>query len=126
MFSHSLFYKNFGDDLIKNPSDLSWLVLNAANGLNIPYVGYAVVNMTVGGITLPEQGVIVVRDKCMKTDCALLGMNVISPCWQTIFPTGHPGQQAFRSSLSPFAGRAWEKALAACRRIQVAPPLAPL
>lgn len=95
LFSHSLFHCHFGTDLIKNPDDLSWLVLKAANGLNIPDVGYAVVDMAVGGITLPEQGVIVVQDDCMDTERALLGMNILSQCWETIFQTGHPGQQGF-------------------------------
>lgn len=125
LFSHSLFHRHFGADLVKNPDDFTWLVLKAANGLKIPFVGYAVVDMAVGGIMLPNQGVIVVQDDCMDTECILLGMNVISQCWETIFQTGHPGRHAFRSSLSPFAGRAWERAFAVCKRLQVMYPLAP-
>lgn len=90
------------------------------------YVGYAVVDMAVGGIMLPKQGVIVVQDDCMDTESVLLGMNVISQCWETIFQTGHLGRHAFRSSLSPFAGRAWERALAVCKRLQATYPLAPM
>lgn len=59
---------------------------------------------------LPGLGVIVVQDDCMDTECGLLGMNNISQCWETLFQHGNPGQRAFGSSLSPFAGRAWEKA----------------
>lgn len=89
-------------------------------------MGYAVVDMTVGGVVLPEQGVIVVQDDCMDSERALLGMNVIFQCWEAVFQAGHPGRYAFRSSLSPFAGRAWEKAFAACRRMQIPSPLVPM
>lgn len=84
LFRHSLFHHHFGADLLKNPDDLSWLALKAANGLEIPYVGYAVVDIVVGGVMLPGLGVIVVRDDCMGTEFGLLGMNVIFQCWETL------------------------------------------
>lgn len=92
---------------------LSWLTLKAANGLKILYVGYTVVDIAVGGVVLPQLGVIVVQDDCMDTGCGLFGMSVIAQCWEILFQSGHPGQRTFHSSLSPFAGKVWEKAV--CR-----------
>lgn len=49
MFSQSLFQQHFGVEGIQDPSSIPWLTLKAANGLQIPYVGYAVLDFTIGG-----------------------------------------------------------------------------
>lgn len=62
LFSQSHFHHHFVADLWqKNPEDLSWLTLEAANELKIPYVGYAVV-------VLPQLGTTVVQDHCMDIE----------------------------------------------------------
>ncbi|XP_071061777.1 uncharacterized protein [Pseudochaenichthys georgianus] len=63
------------------------------------------------------KGVVVVEDSCLQQECALLGMNVIGDCWQTIFQDGHQGEAAFRSTLPPAVSTAWGKAFAVCRRV---------
>ena len=122
MFTQSMFNRYFGDDLIQDKADIPWLILKAANGLEIPYVGYAVLDFAVGGIDILAKGVMIVKDGCMSNDYGLLGMNVINECWAGLFQGGHPGEQAFKSLVPPAAGKEWEKAFAICRRAQV--PLA--
>ncbi|XP_041961507.1 uncharacterized protein LOC121719796 [Alosa sapidissima] len=100
-------------------SSISWLALKAANGLNIPYVGYAVLDFQIGGIDVKGKGVVIVRDDCINTECGLLGMNVITDCWAGIFCGGHPGVTAFKSVFSPAAEKVWDAAFAACQRTNV-------
>ena len=58
----------------------SWLVVRAANGIEIPYTGYIEIDMEVCGIHVPRRGVLIVKD---STDLAsqevngLLGTNVL-------------------------------------------------
>lgn len=121
LFSQSLFKRCFGEAVMLGAEDLSWLTLRAANGLQIPYIGYAVLDFTIGGIEVPGRGIVIVKDDCMSTDYGLLGMNVMSECWETLFKQGHPRQAAFKSLFSPAARKAWEKAFTICQRIQVTP-----
>lgn len=52
------------------------LTLKAANGLNIPYSGCAIMDSEVEGVRILEKGVVIVRDDC-STHPLLIGMNVI-------------------------------------------------
>ena len=58
----------------------SWLVIRAANGIEIPYTGYIEIDMEVCGIHVLKRGVLIVKD---STDLAshevngLLGTNVL-------------------------------------------------
>lgn len=116
LFSETLFRRHFSEGSMLAPSGISWLALKAANGLNIPYVGYAVLDFQIGGIEVKGKGVVVVRDDCINTEYGLLGMNVIADCWAGIFSGGHPGVTAFKSVFSPAAEKAWDAAFAACQR----------
>lgn len=51
-----------------NAVDATWLNLFAANGLEIPYVGYALVDFWVGGVHVPEKVLIIVNDGCLGSD----------------------------------------------------------
>lgn len=62
----------------------TFLMLKAANGLGIPYVGYATLNFVVGGVREPERGVVIVRQGGL-TNPFIIGMNVISACWSALF-----------------------------------------
>ncbi len=57
----------------------NWLQLRAANGLEIPYLGYLELDITVLGKVIPGMGVLVVRDHPYSGSVAkapgLLGMN---------------------------------------------------
>ena len=54
LFSESFFQKWLGHIQLRNKEDLSWMELRAANGLNIPYTGYAVLDFAVGGVKVPR------------------------------------------------------------------------
>lgn len=118
LFSQTLFQRHFGDECIQDPSHISWLALKAANGLYIPYVGYAVLDFCIGGLEVKGKGVVIVRDDCINTEYGLLGMNVVADCWTGVFKGGHPGVAAFKSVFPPSAERIWNTAFAACRRAE--------
>uniref|UniRef100_A0AAV2MSB4 Uncharacterized protein n=1 Tax=Knipowitschia caucasica TaxID=637954 RepID=A0AAV2MSB4_KNICA len=90
--------------------------LRAANGLEIPYTGYAVLDLEVEGVKVPERGVVIVEDvKC--THPFILGMNVIMACWDTLFKC-----PATSSRLPQFkTQKVWRDAFATCRHIEVSP-----
>lgn len=92
--------------------DASLLTLRAANGLEIPYVGYAVLDFEVAGIHLQERGVVIVKDE-FSTNPLIIGMNVISSCWSALFQ----GPSQSFSFQSPVEQRVWKQAMATCQRI---------
>lgn len=58
----SFFYRNFqkfAPDVLKK---CGWLQLKAANGLDIPYVGYFETDVNVLGRNLSKQGILVEKD----------------------------------------------------------------
>lgn len=91
------FEKNFrqlGVNALKKGSRLQ---LKAANGLEIPYVGYFLKDVTVLGQTLQGQGILVVKDPVdtvfhqkKEFTPGLLGMNVIVQCYNDLFEKHGP------------------------------------
>lgn len=59
--------------------DAPWLTLHAANGLEIPLVGYTLVNCTVGSVNVSEKGVIIVNDECLGPNKGIFSLNIIEP-----------------------------------------------
>ncbi|XP_062386073.1 uncharacterized protein LOC134073108 [Sardina pilchardus] len=98
-------------------AETSWLTLRGANGLDIPYTGYIVADFQVQGVVVPEKGVVVVRNHCLGNHRALLGMNVISGCWEQLFQNRK--DQPPRHTHIPEV-RDWEHILADCHRIHTA------
>lgn len=92
-----------------------WLTLRAANGLKIPYVGYALVDCMVGSVHVPGKGVIIVDDECLGPHKGILGMDIIKPVWPALTQGNHPGLAAFKTILPPAAGKAWDEAFAECQ-----------
>ncbi len=79
----------FQEHLFGNESDMlstsSWLKITAANGLDIPYLGYMELDVEVMGMTLPECGFLIIKETPSPSSMAmLLGMNIISKCRQIV------------------------------------------
>lgn len=66
-------------------STTGWLKITAANGLDIPYLGYLELKVETMGIVLPECGFLVVNDILNSPLVpALIGMDIISRCRQLV------------------------------------------
>lgn len=66
-------------------STSGWLKITAANGLDIPYLGYLELPVETMGITLSECGFLVFRDTQSSSAVpALIGMNIIGRCRQLV------------------------------------------
>ncbi|KAI2654721.1 Retrovirus-related Pol polyprotein from transposon 17.6 [Labeo rohita] len=97
-----------------------WLKLKAANGLDIPYLGYLEMTIGILGKTLPKMGILVVKN---SSDFAtqsrreqvpgLLGMNIISSCYQELFL--EHGARLFEDASSQHAGKVWQRAFSECQ-----------
>lgn len=94
----------------------NWLQLTAANGLNIPYMGYVELDVEVLGKVLPKMGILVVKDspdpnvqRCKNAVPGLLGMNIISSCYNDIFQ--EHGNHVLSAPVVNQAGKEWETAL---------------
>ena len=98
-----------------------WLQLTAANGLAIPYCGYAELDLTVLGRCWPNMGVLITKDSLRSRrgqrnpPVGLLGMNVIRNCFHDLFLTY--GQSLFSAPEVAQAERGWRHALAQCQRL---------
>nr|XP_055035571.1 uncharacterized protein LOC129423357 [Misgurnus anguillicaudatus] len=116
-------FQQLGVDVLKK---CSWLQLKAANGLEIPYVGYFEVDVTVLGQTLPRQGILVVKDPVdagfhqrKELTPGLLGMNVIGQCYNDLFEKH--GTALFSVPQVRQAEIGWKDALSQCQRADDAP-----
>lgn len=123
LFSQTLF-RRYVQEPVQGANEISWLTLKAVNGLKLPYIGYAELDFQVGGVAVPQKGVVVVEDDHLQSDYGILGMNVITHCWEALFQNGHPGLSAFKSTVPQREGRAWERAFQVCQRVQVVGPMA--
>lgn len=97
--TESCFLQNFepwGQDRLRS---CQWLQLRAANGLDIPYIGYMELDVELCGRLVPKCGVLVVRDPpgglCSQAP-GVLGMNILSRCYQELL--GQHGSSLFESS----------------------------
>ncbi len=87
--------------------------LRAANGLELPCMSYAVLDMEVEGVTIPGRGVVIAKDEHC-THPLVIGMNVVTSCWDTLFKQSESGlpPQKLQSH------QAWRDAFATCRCIE--------
>ena len=60
--TESFFNKHFRPTRSKLLDTNQWLTLTAANGLEIPYIGYLELDFEAQGVTIPQRGILVVRD----------------------------------------------------------------
>ena len=103
--------------------DCRWLGLKAANGLDIPYIGYIELDVRVLGQCIPGRGILIVKDPENSTlkdrkllTPGILGMNVIGECYQILFR--QHGPQLFLSPPVQSAAPAARRALRHCEQIQ--------
>lgn len=98
-----------------------WLRLRAANGLQIPYIGYLELDFQVLSKQIPKRGVLVIKDMLDASPnpdiCGVLGMNVIRECYKELFL--EHGTALF--DLSPVKQDPWQEALQFCHRAQLQP-----
>ena len=86
--TESFFSKNFKPWGQERLQSCQWLQLRAANGLGIPYLGYLELDVELCGKIMSNCGVLVVRDPpgdMLARVPGVLGMNVISKCYQELF-----------------------------------------
>lgn len=91
MITESCFKRHIVGKDVDVLKDCGWLVLKAANGLEIPYVGYLELDINILDQILPKQGVLVVKDtfdtetrERKKQVPGLIGMNVIQNCHELL------------------------------------------
>ena len=62
-----------------------FITLRAANGLDIPYIGYIETDVVVHGQTVKDRGILIVKDVSGRDVPGLIGMNIISQCRDMFF-----------------------------------------
>lgn len=86
--TENFFVKNFEPWGQERLQSCHWLQLRAANGLEIPYLGYLELAVELCGKVMGSCGVLVVRDPPGDAHSrvpGVLGMNVIRKCYQELF-----------------------------------------
>uniref|UniRef100_A0A3B1JJS8 Gypsy retrotransposon integrase-like protein 1 n=1 Tax=Astyanax mexicanus TaxID=7994 RepID=A0A3B1JJS8_ASTMX len=123
--TEGFFYQHF-QSLSRPLQECRWLQLRAANGLEVPYIGYLELDIQVLGKPLVGMGVLVVRDpidphsKAQKARVpGLLGMNVISQCYRELFQ--QHGSALFQTPSLQSAGDVWRQALKECHQLDCLP-----
>lgn len=88
------------------------LTLQGANGLEIPYLGYLELDVQVGGVTIPDCGVLVLKDTAAtvrqrKRRPGILGTNVLAriPKWAELLRMEENASTSSKQSQRP--SRQW-------------------
>ncbi|XP_046719991.1 uncharacterized protein LOC124395501 [Silurus meridionalis] len=89
-------FEPWGQDQLQS---CHWLQLRAANGLEIPYIGYIELDVELCGRIVSKCGILVVRDPPGGSTSVpgILGMNVLSRCYHELF--GQYGPTLFELPL---------------------------
>ena len=119
----SFFMSHFHSDQPKI-NTCKWLNLSAANGLAIPYLGYAEMDVTVLGRMLRGCGILIVEDPPSSTTLhkqkekvpGLLGMNVISQLYDDLY--AEYGSAMFSIPQVTQAAPGWREALQMCHLME--------
>ncbi|XP_076132875.1 uncharacterized protein LOC143114921 [Alosa pseudoharengus] len=72
----------------ESPRACQWLQLRAANGLDIPYLGYVELDVNVLGTLISKRGILIVKDhgsSAMVGVPGVLGMNIVRACYDDLF-----------------------------------------
>lgn len=118
----NFFFSHFANRGTRGLKDCNWLDLTAANGLDLPYLGYLELDIEVLDKNLPKRGVLIVRDPCnsalkkhKSTVPGVLGMNVVWLCFKELYEKYGP--ELFQSPPVLSAAPAWKQALRACEQM---------
>lgn len=121
--TESYFNFNFSDLGKGGLQECAWLALKAANGMDIPCVGYVELDVSIFGVTLPSKGILIVKDTCSPSMHAqkekipaVLGMNIIQECYTLLFDKH--GAELFQVPQVRTAAPAWRQALRCCQQIE--------
>ena len=121
--TESCFREHFAHLSKRELRDCKWLGLKAANGLDIPYLGYIELDVQVLGTCLPGMGILIVKDppdgvltSHKKATPGILGMNIIIDCYRELF--AQHGTNLFQSPAVQSAAVAWKLAFRHCERIE--------
>lgn len=120
--TESFFNRHFepwGSDRLRS---CHWLQLRAANGLAIPYIGYLELDVQLCGKSIPQCGVLVVRDPpgAVSTQApGVIGMNILNKCYQELF--GQHGASLFTLPSVAHAHSAVVEALQQCHYVDNRP-----
>lgn len=89
-------FEPWGQDQLQS---CRWLQLRAANGLEIPYIGYIELDVELCGRIVSKCGILVVRDPPGGGSSipGILGMNILSRCYHELF--GQYGPTLFELPL---------------------------
>uniref|UniRef100_A0AAV2JL18 Uncharacterized protein n=1 Tax=Knipowitschia caucasica TaxID=637954 RepID=A0AAV2JL18_KNICA len=78
--------------------------------------GYMVADFEIHGVRVPARGIVVAKDECIGADKAILGMNVITDCWEELFTQ----YKASPKHSTPPLSREWNTVFIDCQRIRAA------
>lgn len=120
--TESFFSTNFEPWGPERLQSCQWLQLRAANGLDIPYLGYLELRVKLCGKVIDNCGVLVVKDPPggMHSQVpGVLGMNIIRKCYQELF--GQYGANLFNSPPVSTAPDPVLKALQQCHQAVIQP-----
>lgn len=116
--TESFFLKHFQSWGHEKLRACNWLKLRAANGLDIPYVGYLELDVELCGTLVPHCGVLVVKDPPGEVSSrvpGILGMNIIRRCYRVLF--GQHGLALFKLPSVSGAPEFVTQALQKCHQV---------
>lgn len=120
--TQAFFEKHLKPQTAEQLKACNWLQLTAANGLDIPYLGYVELDVEVLGKVLPRMGILVVKDppdplvrRRKNVVPGLLGMNIINRCYDELFK--EHSNHLFSAPQVKQGGKGWEGALSQCQQL---------
>ena len=117
--TETFFYEN----LKGATNNCQWLQLTAANGLDIPYLGYIELDVQVLGRIISKRGILIVKDQPNSLPTThvpgILGMNVLRECYYELFVEYGPA--LFTLSQVTQAPKVLLQALQYCHQVQEQP-----
>lgn len=121
--TESCFSKNFESLGSQKLQSCHWLKLKAANGLDIPYIGYLELDVVVQGQIILNCGILVVKDppcptfsKQKERTPGLVGMNILTQCYQQLLCQHGVALPSILSELQD--NNLWKEAMLTCQQLE--------